>query len=206
MPVYTKKTINFALTNVQWDLTGYGCYFNDIDNTIVNWESLWNIERLQYGRVRGQLYRHSLLQGSTYGLAHGICNDQSLVISCATDGSVRCGFTSLLGTLKTPTEALVEIFCIDNVENSPETSSSTNINKTKIVSVSRKERLVNEKSIENKINDRFEKYLRSVDLFSFMRPNDEEEVHVFAYGGETGIVRMHSLKVVSKLVAKEVQK
>lgn len=203
VPVFTKRTANFAISNVQWDLAGCGCYFTDIENTIIYWESLWNCDRLQCGRVRGQLYSHSLSQGSAFGLVHGICNDQSFVVSCATDGSVRCGFTSLLGLIRPHWEGLMELFRIQSVENSLDSSnSSDNTTAPKIVSVSRKERLTAEKTIENKINDRFETYLRGLDMCSFAKEG-QEEVHILSYGGETGIIRLHGIKVVSRLVAKD---
>ncbi len=209
MPIFARKLPNYSIANIQWDLTGHGCYFTDIENSLVNWDTIWTLESFQSSRQRGQLYSHRFMQGAAFGLAHGICHDQALVASCGNDGSIRCGFPSLLGMLRPPGEGLMELFRVESVEPSSETLSGNSSSAgphPKIVNICRQIKLVGmEKTIENHISDKFELYMRDIDFFSVTHDKNQEEVNVFAYGGESGIVRIHGIKIYTQLVAKSIR-
>ncbi len=177
-----------------------GIYFTEIETTVVSWDILWDPSRLECAKTRSQLYSHYTHYGSAFGLTHFLCDDHSAVASCSTDGTVRTGFTSLLGAQKTPLEGLMEIFKLSTISDIDKECPDEG----KVLEVSRKVSLADGKVDDTSISLDVGKYLQSIDSLIVHEPEFQSNLQILAYGGGAGVVRIHAVDLVQLLVAKEV--
>jgi len=117
-----------------------------------------------------------------WDITHFIHDQQSMIFSAASDGTVRGGFPSCLATLKAPNEGLMEIFCIESVETK---------NDTTIIKINTKPTFQRFRQRAGAIQETNVKAITSIDnkaANSFL--NGQPESTLMIYGGISGIIHI----------------
>jgi len=192
-PVYSKRTTGSGwLYDVKWDPFGKGLYFGASDNTNVIRNYLWNTED-----YRVILYQHNSRHCGVWKLNIVIEDNQSMISSVSSDGTVRCGLISLL--TKTKPVLGIDRFVyqcfqikevIDVNINEVNDSNSQHVQ----VNVSVDETFPS----DNKLNDTLPKSnaLAIQSLSSLSTENN----NILCYGGAAGLLRIHNISLIETFV------
>lgn len=179
-------------------------YISDAESSALFWEHL--VPTTEASVKRSLLYSHDNKYGAIWNFANVIYDEQSFILTVGSDGNVRGGFTSLLGLIKESGESLMNIFKIEGFASSRESNtasfSSSSAPQTSILNVTRKVVGIDNVaptsdhwSLDNAI------YLRSVDMK--LSKVDPDQMFV-AYGGDSGIVRLHGFNPKKTLLARPI--
>ncbi len=94
------------------------------------WDFLWTRSFIEAKAMRLGLYSHVCKYAGLWQVTAFDCDEESFVLSAASDGSLRGGFTSQLTMIKgTPTEALIELFRVLDVFVAPDGVSTVAVSK-----------------------------------------------------------------------------
>lgn len=209
VPLFARKIPGTSgITSLSWDIMGCGCYYTDYENSSVTWDMLWQSDILDTSRVRGQLYSHSFFLGAAFEHITCLCDGHALIGSCGSDGTVRVGFTALLASLRPPGQGLMEVMRIVSLQKNEEASSSSSSLRSTIVSIDRHLQIAD---LDNRDMARLcynsGVRLHGIDvMLTADKESPDNMIHMFAYGGECGIVRVHSMDILSSLLQLPVTK
>jgi hypothetical protein len=166
----------------------------------VYWDHLWAGSKDSI--IRFYLYSHVHKFGGLWQTAAFVADDQTCIFSVASDGSVRGGFPSVFSFGKnTPTESLLELFRVLEVTNElteegvPTARVTVSLSTDNFTDSYSLESFVSQNSVA----------LHTIDsaLVAVGNKDDAQKqgsVHVVAYGGAAGLVRIHSVNPFVELM------
>jgi hypothetical protein len=165
----------------------------------VYWDHLWAGSKDAI--IRFYLYSHVHKFGGLWQTAALVADGQTCIFSVASDGSVRGGFPSVFSFGKNaPTESLLELFRVLDVSNEPagEEGSSSQTEPVARVTVSLGTDVFTDSySLESFVSQN-SLALHTIDSALVAVGNKDDahkqgSVHVVAYGGAAGLVRIHTV-------------
>ena len=146
--------------------------------------------------VRCGLYQHNYRCGAIWKFTQFLQHDQPVVVSVASDGSVRGGFASCLALSKEPLLTLFEMYRLVSLQQlfvkKPSTaqssSSSPDHEETAILTINRQLKTKGFAIITNELNQNAELDLHAIDATRIEDKIYGSQHNLIAFGGASGVV------------------